>query len=93
MSSKIISASEAAEMGKNTHDVMVEKFNELLQEALSEHVQHFYILKPSFGGDFTDTFLNEISEQGYVLNYNDYGYDTIGVFWGDEAKLEEKSMQ
>ena len=86
MSSKIISASEAMEI---SHDTMVEKFNELVQKALSECVQHFYITHPSFGGDFTDTFLNEVRDQGYVLNFDDYGYDTVGVFWGEEAELEK----
>ena len=86
MSSKIISASEAVEI---SHDAMVEKFNELVQKALSECAQHFYITHPSFGGDFTDTFLNEVRDQGYVLNFDDYGYDTIGVFWGEEGELEK----
>ena len=86
MTSKIISASEAVEI---SHDAMVEKFNELVQRALSECVQHFYITQPSFGGDFTDTFLNEVRDQGYVLNYDDYGYDTVGVFLCFLAEIEK----
>ena len=92
MSSKIISASEAAEIGRKSQDVMVEKFNELVIRALSKCDQHFYILHPSFGGEFTDAFRNEIKDQGYVINYNDYD-SIIGVFWGEEAELEEKTMK